>query len=50
VRLQAQEYLVKLPDRIRKLSERAAARKAKTKALNPTAKFSWVFNREVALM
>lgn len=47
-RLQAQEYLVKLPNRIRKLSERAAARKAKNKGA--TAQFSWIFNRQVELI
>lgn len=44
----AQEYLVKLPDRIDRLSERAMARKAK----GPTAsaKFSWVYDRPVELL
>jgi len=42
---EAQEYLVKLPDRIRKLAERAQARKKK----GMTANFSWIFNREVVL-
>ncbi|KIZ00474.1 acyl-carrier-protein desaturase [Monoraphidium neglectum] len=40
---EAQEYLVKLPDRIRKLSERAAARKSKAKTAK--TQFSWIFNR-----
>lgn len=44
---EAQEYLIKLPDRIRKLSERAAARKAK--AQKHTESFSWIFNRECLL-
>jgi hypothetical protein len=44
---EAQEYLVKLPDRIRKLSERAAARRAK--ASHPKSNFSWVFDRTVQL-
>lgn len=44
---EAQEYLVKLPDRIRKLSERAAARRAK--ASHPVSSFSWVFDRPVQL-
>lgn len=43
----AQEYLMKLPERIRKLSERAAARKAKV--VQPEIKFSWVSNRPVLL-
>jgi acyl-[acyl-carrier-protein] desaturase len=42
---EAQEYVVKLPDRIRKLAERAQARKKK----GATAKFSWVFEREVVM-
>ncbi|KAL6753176.1 stearoyl-ACP-desaturase [Haematococcus lacustris] len=42
---EAQEYLVKLPDRIRKLAERSQVRK-KT---GLTANFSWIFNREVVL-
>ena len=44
----AQEYVAKLPGRIRKLAERAQA-KAK-KETRKTKQFSWVFNREVALM
>lgn len=40
-----QEYLMKLPARFRKLSERAAARKAKT--VPARVKFSWIFEREV---
>jgi len=42
---EAQEYLVKLPERIKKLAERAQARKKK----GMTANFSWIFNREVVL-
>jgi len=42
---EAQEYVMKLPDRIRKLAERAGARKKK----GATAKFSWVFEREVVM-
>lgn len=43
-----QEYLVKLPDRIDRLSERAMARKQK----GPTAsaQFSWVYDRPVELL
>jgi acyl-[acyl-carrier-protein] desaturase len=44
---EAQEYLCKLPPRIRKLAERASARKAKVKK-QPVA-FSWIFNKEVTL-
>ncbi|MEW5300088.1 MAG: hypothetical protein WDW36_003044 [Sanguina aurantia] len=48
----AQEYLVKLPERILKLAERAGARKvAKAKTANAThATFSWIFGREVSLI
>ncbi|PNW70003.1 hypothetical protein CHLRE_17g701700v5 [Chlamydomonas reinhardtii] len=42
-----QEYVIKLPDRIRKLAEKATARRKKGKVVH--APFSWVFNREVAL-
>nr|AGF90968.1 chloroplast stearoyl-ACP-desaturase [Chlamydomonas sp. ICE-L] len=41
----SQEYVLKLPNRIRKLAERANARKDKGKKSN----FSWVFGREVLL-
>jgi acyl-[acyl-carrier-protein] desaturase len=44
----AQQYLCKLPDRVRKLGERAAAKAKKTPQEH--AKFSWIFNREVALL
>ena len=43
-----QEYLMKLPDRIRKLSDRAMARKKKGKTEH--AKFSWVYDRPVELL
>lgn len=43
-----QEYLVKLPARIRKLSERAAARRSK--APTQHAEFSWVYDRPVQLV
>ena len=36
---------MKLPNRFRKLSERAAARKAKAPPVR--TQFSWIFNREV---
>ncbi|EFN56251.1 hypothetical protein CHLNCDRAFT_35190 [Chlorella variabilis] len=42
---EAQEYLMKLPTRFRKLSERAAARKSKAQPAR--VQFSWIFNREV---
>ena len=39
----AQEYLVRMPDRVRKLAERANARRSKAK---PAAvQFSWIFDR-----
>lgn len=44
---EAQEYLMKLPGRIRKLTERANARKAKAKKREQ--EFSWIFNRAVLL-
>lgn len=44
---EAQEYLCKLPERIRKLAERASARKAKAKK-EPVA-FSWIFNQELEI-
>ncbi|KAG2491318.1 hypothetical protein HYH03_010324 [Edaphochlamys debaryana] len=43
----AQEYVIKLPNRIRKLAEKAQARKGKAKVHNQA--FSWVFDREVLL-
>lgn len=42
---EAQEYLMKLPQRITKLAERAQARKKK----GAVSTFSWIFNREVVL-
>jgi acyl-[acyl-carrier-protein] desaturase len=42
---EAQEYVAALPDRIRKLGDRAAARKAKAKT--QPVEFSWIFNRSV---
>jgi len=44
---EAQEYLCKLPERIRKLVERAGARKAKVK--KEQVSFSWIFNKEVTV-
>ncbi|KAF5838958.1 plastid acyl-ACP desaturase [Dunaliella salina] len=42
---EAQEYLMKMPNRVRKLAERAYARRK----ANQHTDFSWVFNREVQL-
>mmetsp|Transcript_9898 Transcript_9898/g.11438 ORF Transcript_9898/g.11438 Transcript_9898/m.11438 type:complete len:420 (-) Transcript_9898:884-2143(-) len=47
---EAQEYVMKLPPRIRKLAERAAARKAKSATAAKSAQFSWAFNRDVQLL
>ena len=44
---EAQEYLMKLPARIRKLSERASARKAK--APKKEVSFSWIFDQKLAI-
>lgn len=44
---EAQEYLMKLPTRIRKLSERAAARKAK--GPKNDVSFSWIFDQKLAI-
>ena len=43
----AQEYLCKLPERFRKLAERAATRKAKVAKSN--VNFSWIFKKEVEI-
>ena len=43
----AQQYVCSLPPRIRKLDERA---QAKVKKGPRTGSFSWIFNREVALL
>lgn len=43
----AQEYLMQLPPRIRKLAERASMRKSKVKPVDVT--FSWIFNKEVSI-
>lgn len=42
----AQEYVLAVPNRIRKLAERTKTRKNK----ELSARFSWVFNREVSLI
>jgi acyl-[acyl-carrier-protein] desaturase len=45
---EAADYLTKLPDRIRKLNERAMARKQKQKGTQGA--FAWVFDRPVELV
>jgi len=45
----AQEYLCKLPTRVRRLAERTSARKKKMQT-SSSAEFSWIFNREVPLL
>lgn len=45
---EAQEYVMKLPVRVRRLAERAAARQKKNAAAS--AEFSWAFNRKVSLL
>lgn len=45
---EAADYLTKLPDRIRKLNERAMARKQKQKGTQSA--FAWVFDRPVELV
>eukprot|EP00882_Tetradesmus_deserticola_P000899 GHRQ01000976.1.p1 GENE.GHRQ01000976.1~~GHRQ01000976.1.p1 ORF type:complete len:396 (+),score=153.60 GHRQ01000976.1:1140-2327(+) len=45
---EAAEYLTKMPDRIRKLTERSMARKQKSKG--QTSPFAWVFDRPVELV
>lgn len=42
---ESQEYVMKLPERIRKLAERASARKAKAKKVD--VQFSWIFDRNL---
>lgn len=45
------EYLCKLPERYRKLAERAANKKKKATDLEePTRKFSWIYNREARII
>lgn len=44
---EAQQYLCKLPDRIRKLAERSAARKAKQP--KKSVPFSWIYGRELQI-
>jgi acyl-[acyl-carrier-protein] desaturase len=44
---EAQEYLMKLPMRIRKLADRASARKAK--APKKEVSFSWIFDKKLVI-
>lgn len=46
-----QDYLMQLPGRLERLAERAASRKRKSSSDKQAAlaRFSWVFNQEVAL-
>lgn len=44
---EAQQYLCKLPDRIRKLAERSEARKSKQK--KKPVPFSWIYGRELTI-
>jgi hypothetical protein len=47
-----QDYVCKLPLRVRRLADRASARKLKAaeKAGLTTTNISWIFNREVSLL
>jgi hypothetical protein len=47
-----QDYVCKLPLRVRRLADRAAARKLKAaeKAGLSTTNISWIFNRQVSLL
>jgi len=48
--LEAQEYVCKLPARIRKIAEKTAVRKAKAAKANPKdLKFSWIHERTVSV-
>jgi len=49
---EAQDYVCKLPLRVRRLADRASARKLKAaeKAGLTTTNISWIFNREVSLL
>ena len=47
---QAQEYVCNLPDRFRKLEERARAKATATKKEAVSANISWVFNRSVGIL
>jgi hypothetical protein len=38
---------MKMPDRVRRLAERAAVRKAKVKPVQ--VQFSWIFNRPMSI-
>jgi len=45
----AQQYLIRMPDRVRKLAERATLREQKAQK-GQTSPFSWVFDRPVELV
>ena len=46
----AQDFVCRLPPRIRRLAEKAADKAKKSGKPPSMAKFSWVFNRQVALL
>ena len=46
---EAQDYVCNLPDRFRKLEERAHAKAARMKKESVSANISWVFNRSVVV-
>ena len=45
----SQEYVLKLPDRIRRLAERAEKRKKAQNKEEQSARISWIYNREVRM-
>ena len=45
----SQEYVLKLPDRIRRLAERAEKRKKAQNKEEQSARISWIYNREVKM-
>ena len=49
---EAQEYLMKLPSRVRRLADRAAARSSQKiqESGSLTSKFAWVYDRPVQLL
>jgi len=46
---EAQDYVCRLPQRVKKLAARSSARKKKNQKV-AQAEFSWIFNREVNLL
>lgn len=46
---EAQDYICKLPTRVRRLAERTSARKKKMQT-SDSAEFSWIFDRQVPLL